>query len=308
MKKIFLLLMLSFQVKAADFLIEVQPKSDSVGVQELKTELKPTCSTSQKMRYDGTAYICEDITSSSILNFASDVISAMSSTLSNYLLKSDIPNCAEGEVLTKNGDVYSCITAAADYNAAAYSGNWGSSTSGASNLGAIDGAGYTSPIITAPGGAAFTKGCYQFALQYTNYSCGTFCTHYIGPRFYATHPSTQFTAYVSPSILIRLYNSGVQTTSFYMMGRASSTSHIGDSFVSYKSGTSWVVSKSYESGGSVLTSDHFCTTHDFTLDLFVSARYTMYDMSGNTMSFVSAGGSAALYLGSRPNWKLIRYK
>lgn len=99
----------SLSTYGADFLIEVQPKTDSVGVQELKTELKPTCSSTQKMRYDGSEYVCEDITSSSILNFASEVISAMSTTLSNYLLKTDIPNCTSGQVLTKIGDNYSCV-------------------------------------------------------------------------------------------------------------------------------------------------------------------------------------------------------
>lgn len=87
MKSSLLILLLSFNAVAADFTVEFTPAPNSVGNPQVS---------------DGA------LSSSKIINFASEVVSALSSSLSSYVLKSDVPNCSANQFLVKSGNSFSC--------------------------------------------------------------------------------------------------------------------------------------------------------------------------------------------------------
>lgn len=69
----------NYQAQGADFIIELKPKSNSINDEHVSS-------------------------------ISSSKISDWVYSLSSYLIKSDVPNCSEGQVLTKSEDAYSCIS------------------------------------------------------------------------------------------------------------------------------------------------------------------------------------------------------
>lgn len=81
-----ILTLLSQSALGADYTVEFSPAPNSISDQEVST-----------------------LSSSKILNFAQDVLSSISNTLSAYLKTTDIPTCTSSQILAKSGQALVCV-------------------------------------------------------------------------------------------------------------------------------------------------------------------------------------------------------
>lgn len=111
MKKILLLLFFGISsANAADFTIQLQPASNSVSDSQVSsisnTKVDGLGSLATKSTITNSEVADGALSSSKISNFVNDVISAMSSTLSNYVLKNDIKPATMSRITTTGPTTY----------------------------------------------------------------------------------------------------------------------------------------------------------------------------------------------------------